>query len=225
MFNYHIIILNLERSTERKKILEDQFIKIGLNNYTFWPGFDASYIKNIRFNAPIIKGVGIGRDLSQAEICIIMTQISALKHAQVMKYENVVILEDDVIICEDWENRIIKLLKSLPKDWEHVYLAGKSNYVRIPMYEIPTIINAPKMEGAFSYVVNKNSISKIIKYCNEIITTYDDMIMHKIESNKLKSYLYLPFMTYHSPGKSTNWGTNIEEHTSKNYFRSKILNK
>jgi len=219
----HIIVLNLERASNRKKLLEEQFKKIGLTNYTFYPAYDGKNIINMSFSVPIIKGVGIGRKLNIMEVSIIMTHIGALKHAQIMGYENVIILEDDVVICEDWENRLKLLKKLLPETWEYVYLAGHSDYIKIPMYDTPTLIKAPKMVGAFSYMINKKGIEKLIKYCGEFVTTYDDMITHKVESGKLESYLYLPFMTYHLAGDSLNWeGHYSGEHSSKNYFKNKI---
>lgn len=222
--NHHIIILNLERSVTRKEALITQFERLGLTNYTFWPGFDANDIINMGFKVPIIKGVGKGRDLANTEISIIMSHLSALKHAQVMGYENVVILEDDVVICDDWEDRMTALLDTVPEDWDYVYLAGKSDYVVIPHYDEPTLIDAPKMVGAFSYVVNQNSIGKLIKFCNEFVTTYDDMIMHKAQTTarKLRSYLYIPFMAYHIAGPSINWKHDSPEHTSKGYFKTKL---
>jgi len=217
-----IIVLNLERSKNRKKSLEEQFKKVGLENYTFFPAFDGKNIINMSFSVPIIKGIGMGRKLSRFEISIIMSHIGALKYAQINQYEDVVILEDDVVLCEDWETRLKILKANLPEDWEYVYLAGHSDYVKIPMYEEPTILNAPKMVGAFSYMVNQKGIEKLIKYCGEFITTYDDIITHKIESGKLKAYLYLPFMTYHETGYSENWGIDSPAHISLTYFKNKI---
>ena len=175
------------------------------------------------YSVPIIKGVGIGRKLSIAEISIITSHIAALKYAQIMGFDNVVILEDDVVICEDWEERLKTLIQTLPEDWEYCYLAGHSDYVKIPMHDNPTIISAPKMVGAFSYLVNRAGISKLIKYCGEYVTTYDDMITHKIESKKLSGYLYLPFMTYHVMSMSENWENHFSgKHSSEIYFKNKI---
>jgi GR25 family glycosyltransferase involved in LPS biosynthesis len=156
-----------------------------------------------------------------------MSHIGALKHAQIMGYENVIILEDDVVICEDWEKRLDLLLKMLPENWEYVYLAGHSDYVKLPMYEYPTVIKPPPMIGAFSYLVNTTGMQKLIDYCSEFITTYDDMIMHKIQKEKLNGYLYIPFMVYHAGKESIIWGETPGHiahknnmHSSYNYFKN-----
>jgi len=226
----HIIVLNLDRSVDRKKLLQSQFDKYEIDNYTFYPAFDGKHILNMGLeNIPIIKGVGVGRKLQKSEIAVTMSHIGALKHAQIMGYDNVIILEDDVEICEDWDKRLQILLKSLPETWEYVYLSGHSDYVKIPKYEKPTIISAPKMIGAFAYLVNKRGIEKLIKYCGEIVTTYDDMIMHKIHSKNLRGYLYLPFMVYHSGQDSLIWNEtpghishNNNRHSSYGFFKNKL---
>lgn len=220
---YHIIVLNLQRSSDRKQLMEDQFKKLGLTNYSFFPCFDGKNIINMLFNVPIIKGSGLGRKLEKNEISIILSHIAALKHAQIMEYENTVILEDDVVLCEDWEERLDWLFKNLPKDWEYVYLAGHSDFVKLPMFEEPTIIKAPMMIGAFSYLVNKSGIQKLIDYCGEFVTTYDDMIMYKIQSGKLSGYYLAPYMTYHRDNISTLWeGLPSVNHPSKNYFKNRL---
>ena len=222
---YHIIVLNLEKSIDRKLLIENQFKKLELTNYTFFSCFDGKNILNMGLTAPILKGSGLGRKLEKNELCVIMSHIGALKHAQIMNYENLIIFEDDVVLCEDWKERIEWVFQNLPADWEYLYLSGHSNYVKLPMFEEPTIIKAPPMIGAFSYLVNKSGIEKLIKYCGEFITTYDDMIMHKIQSGKLNGYYLAPYMTYHVDSISTLWeGLPSVNHPSKNYFKNTLKN-
>jgi len=222
---YHIVVLNLQRSTERKQLLDQQFKKLELSNYFFFPAFDGKNIINISFSASIIKGTGIGRNLQHGEISIIMSHIGALKFAQTMNFENVIILEDDVVLCEDWKERIKWLFENLPKDWEYTYLAGHSDYVKLPYYENPTLIKAPQMIGAFSYLVNKSGMQKLIDFCGEFTTTYDDMIMHKIKNGKLQGYYLVPYMTYHADSMSTLWSIPSLNHPSKKYFKNKLTDE
>jgi len=228
--NRHIIVLNLDRSPERKILLEKQFKNIGISDYTFFPAYDGKKILNMGMGkVPILKGAGRGRNLLITEIAVIMSHLGALKHAQIMGYDDVIILEDDVVICEDWEHRLDILHKSLPENWEYVYLAGHSDYVKLPKHDKPTIMKAPPMIGAFSYLVNKIGIQKLINYCSEFTTTYDDMIMHKIQKEKLNGYIYFPFMVYHDGKESLIWSETPghlshknQKHSSFTYFKNKI---
>jgi len=220
-----IIVLNLERASDRKELLIEQFDNLKMKfgeDYMFFPAYDGKDIINMSMQVPIVTGVGLGRKLEKAEIAIIMSHLAALRHAEVMKYKEVIILEDDVVLCEDWKVRINLLKEHINEDWEYIYLSGHSDYVDIPIVKDPIVIPAPMMVGAFSYMVKPSAIPKLIKYGMQIVTTYDDMITLKIKSGKLKGYVYLPFMTYHNAKTSYIWGETSQNHSSKARFKNNI---
>jgi len=224
-----IFVLNLDRAADRKEEMISQFQKLEIKNYFFVPAYDGRYMTNLTLNANIGMGYGSGRQFQKGELGIIMTHLAIIKIAQMMNYEEIIVLEDDVILCEDWEERIKVLYKKLPKDWDYVYLSGHSDYVKFKRYEDPIIIPSPKMVGAFSYMVNKSAYKKISNYCTSFMTTFDDMIMHMIDQKKLKSYTYFPFMTFHNANGSYVWGTkpghishSNNMHSSYKYFKNKI---
>jgi len=231
-----IIILNLERASSRKEIMISQFTKLKMNenfHYYFIPAYDGMNITNFSFNVNIGIGYGIGRKFQKAELAIIMSQIAAIKFAQIMKFDNVIILEDDVILCEDWHKRLDILKEKLPENWEHVYLSGHSDYIKFNVYDVPTIITSPKMVGAFSYMVNKSAYSKITKFTSSFLTTFDDMILtmiHQSKINNLNSFVYFPFMTFHNANESFVWDSKTpghlahknNMHSSYQFFKNKI---
>ena len=228
-----IIVLNLERAVNRKENMIKQFDKLGLTentHYFFMPAYDGAYLSNFSFNMNIGIGYGTGRKFQKAEVAIIMSQMAAIKFAQMMNFENVIILEDDVILCEDWVQRIDTIIESLPENWEHAYLSGHSDYVKFKEYDKLTIEPAPKMVGAFSYLLNKRSYSKICKHVMSCLTTYDDLIMYIISENKLKSFVCFPFLAFHNANDSFVWdGTapghlshENNMHSSYKYFKNKL---
>jgi GR25 family glycosyltransferase involved in LPS biosynthesis len=233
-----IIVLNLERAPERKEIMIKQFTNLRMDqnlHYYFMPAYDGRYMSNLTLNANIGIGYGLGRQFQKGELGIIMTHLAALKFAQMMDWDNVIIIEDDVILCEDWHERLDKLFWLLPKDWEHVYLSAHSDYVKFENLfdvngNVPGIIKSPQAVGAFSYMVNKSAYSKVIKYTTSFMTTFDDMIMYMILQGKLNSHLYFPFMTFHNANNSFVWSEtpghlahdNTKMHSSYKYFKNKL---
>jgi GR25 family glycosyltransferase involved in LPS biosynthesis len=224
-----IFVLNLDRAPERKAGMISQFQKLGIENYYFMPAYDGRYITNLTFNANIGMGYGKGRLFQKGELAIIMTHLAIIKNANMMGYEEIIVLEDDVILCEDWYKRLDILKEKLPEDWDYVYLSGHSDYVNFKKYEDPTLISSPKMVGAFSYMVNKLAYKKISNYCTSFMTTFDDMIMHMIDQGKIKSFTYFPFMTFHNADGSFVWDSkpghiahSNNMHSSYKYFKNKI---
>lgn len=228
-----IIVLNLERAPQRKEIMIKQFQELRMDqnlHYYFMPAFDGRYMTNLTLNANIGMGYGSGRPFQKGELGIIMTHLASIKFAQTMNWDNIIILEDDVILCEDWHKRLDILFEKIPKDWEYVYLSGHSDYVKFNVYDQPIILKAPQMVGAFSYMVNKSAYSKIIKFATSFMTTFDDMMMHMIVQGKLIGYTYFPFMTFHNANDSFVWDktpghlahNNTNMHSSYKYFKNKI---
>jgi len=227
-----IIVLNLERAPQRKELIIQQFENLKMvqnSDYYFMSAFDGRYLTNLTFGANIGMGYGSGRLFQKAELSIIMSHISAIKFAQMMDFEEIIIIEDDVILCEDWNQRLDTLHQILPENWEYVYLSGHSDYVKFKIYNTPTVIPAPQMVGAFSYLVNKSAYSKIAKFATSFMTTFDDMMMHMISQKKINGYAYFPFMSFHNANESFVWDktpghlshTN-NMHSSYKYFKNKI---
>lgn len=217
-----IFILNLERSPDRKEKLQQQLDAAGVTDYHFFPAYDGRHITNLTFNANIGVGYGAGRQFQKAELAIIMSHIAVIRHAMMMEYDQIIVLEDDVALCEDWDDRLTMLFKQLPRDWEYVYLSGHSDYIQFKQHSTPIVEEAPPMVGAFSYMVNKSAYSKIVKQCTSFMTTYDDMIMNLIQQKKMKGHIYFPFMTYHNAETSLIWGVTAKEHSSKTFFKNKL---
>ena len=226
----NIIVLNLSRAESRKNNLIDQFKERDIINYHFLPAFDGRYITNLTMTANIGEGYGTGRKFQKAELGIIMSHLAAIKYAKMMNLEDIIILEDDVVLCNDWNERIEILKKSLPESWEHVYLSGHSDYVKFKKYESPTIIRSPKMVGAFAYLVKKSAYDKIINYCSSFMTTFDDMVMHMIDKKQLISYAYFPFVSFHNADESFVWNGETpghlahknNMHSSYSYFKTNL---
>jgi len=228
----NIIVISLERAQERlermKKQLADRNIEA-----VIYSCFDTNDIKNPTFggNIHLPGGFRHGDKMRGGEYCCTISHITALQIAKTMKWEHVIILEDDIIIAEDFEKRINHLFKILPANWEHVYLSGiprykgyhhKLNIVQIVLSDSEDMI---RVDGTCSYMVKNVAYDKMIKKLMSLQTTPDDMINHFIFQEKLlKSYIYFPFVTYVDDGKYSYIGNDRNEimHLSKDYYVEKL---
>ena len=132
-----IIVLNLERASKRKDNLIQQFDNLQMDerlHYYFLPAYDGRYMSNLTLSANIGMGYGAGRQFQKGELGIIMSHLSAIKFARMMNFNDIIIIEDDVILCEDWYKRLDILKEKLPANWEYTYLSGHSDYVQFKKY-------------------------------------------------------------------------------------------
>lgn len=117
-----VYYINMDKDTERKKFMVDQFEKFGIKNYYRIPGVevdeipDKIYWRNFnvdRLNDKYIKG----------QLGVRASHVNAVKHALSNNYKKILIFEDDAEITFD----INKLVESNLKnglDWDMLYFGG-----------------------------------------------------------------------------------------------------
>ena len=185
-----IVVINLDRAGERKEKISAQLDAQKLKYYIY-SGFDAKNLTNKTVSpGKLVKGYGSPRDFKKGEMGCTLSHIGVITMAKTLGWENVVILEDDIVLCKDFEKRLKLLFKYLPKTWEHVFLGGHL-YNHIPLLK-PSCVPSPKISGTYSYMLNHTVYDKAIKELSSMETTTDDLYEHM----KLKSYIFFPLFSY-----------------------------
>jgi hypothetical protein len=164
--NIEIKIVHYTPLVERKKFIEDQMIKYGLN-YNFITNFDREELvanELDKFNTSKLK---------MSEISLFLKQIEGIKSVQNIG----LILEDDVIFCDNFRNILNNYIKQLPEDWDFVFLGNGCNlHIPKPITDLDRNINIfiksnfPTSWGgngstrcADSYLVNSRTIKILLK--------------------------------------------------------------
>jgi GR25 family glycosyltransferase involved in LPS biosynthesis len=97
--NIPIFCINLERATERKSLIQKEWMdKLNLD-ITFWKGYDRKNITNNKFIYPYDKKLAINfmdRPLSEGEIACATSFCLLYEHLLENNYEEVIIMEDDI---------------------------------------------------------------------------------------------------------------------------------
>jgi GR25 family glycosyltransferase involved in LPS biosynthesis len=151
------------------------------------------------------------------------------RNCQKENWPYLIVLEDDIVLAEDFEKRINFLFKIIPSNWEHIYLSGfPSNSRKLdfkPVLEIPNIVPSIPTSGTFSMMIKNIAYEKIINKFSKFETTTDDILCKLIQTNKLISYTYYPFLTYHYSRYTYIWNKEEEKgsHPSIKYFKNKLL--
>jgi GR25 family glycosyltransferase involved in LPS biosynthesis len=227
----NIIVISLERAKERREQMETQLKKLNIEAIMF-NCFDVANIKNPTFGAKFTLpgGYRYGEDMKPGEIACTLSHIMALNMAKALNWEYVIILEDDVILAEDFEKRIKLLLNILPKNWEHVYLSGiprfntyfmNSNLLQL----IPsTKDKVNRVDGTCAFIIRNIAYDRFIVKLSSLETTPDDLINHFIfAEQQIKSYIYFPFVAFVNDEYTYIGETkNNRIHPSKQFYIEKI---
>lgn len=222
----NIIVISLERAKERRERIQAQLSALNIDAMIM-DAVDGQNLSNIEKNKRITLEGGYrnGEFFKPGEIACTMSHIKALQIAQKENWPYLIVLEDDVVLAEDFEKRIKILFQIIPPDWEHIYLSGIPRFGFMPQPNLSFVNIATSIftECTHSMVIRNNSYKKVINYLQRFETTTDDSYGKLITNGELKSYTYYPFVTYAYDEYTYIWDQKIQrEHKSKLYFKNRI---
>jgi glycosyl transferase family 25 len=113
--------INLRRRTDRWAFMSEQFTRLGL--------------KVERFEA--IEAESLSRevvgDRRPGGIACTMSHLAVIKEARRRGYPAIMLLEDDAVLCKDFNQRLELFLRIVPADWDMLFLGIDSIANEIPI--------------------------------------------------------------------------------------------
>lgn len=222
----NIIVISLERAKDRREKIKSQLASLNIKAIIM-DAVDGQNLVEAEKNKKITLegGYRFGEQFKPGEIACTMSHIKALQIAQKENWPYLIVLEDDVILAEDFERRIKILFQIVPPNWEHIYLSGipRFGFMPQPMIGLINVVSSIFTECTHSMIIKDSAYKKVINYLQKFLTTTDDSYNKIISLGELKSYTYYPFVTYAYDQFTYIWDQKIErEHKSKQYFKNKL---
>jgi GR25 family glycosyltransferase involved in LPS biosynthesis len=213
-----IIIINLERRFDRKKLMEEKMKKINITDYIFFQGVDGiddKYTKSYngifkKRKPPITRG-GYG---------IILTYILLMDYLVQNKYERVIIFEDDISFHKNidqlWETFDSKLFnqdiiwigsnQTQFSDKQIDIIQKSKNYI-LPYFPD---FSSDKIFGCYGIIMNKIAIIEMkkifdMKKLSEMYCV-DQMVCKLMRDKKLKGVILYPNLVIPDVTDSDNIG-------------------
>ena len=171
------MVINLATRTDRRLSIENQLKGL---DYQIIEG--VTYDKATPFNFT-----------NQGEYGCYLSHIKCLEYQKNYGKE-VLILEDDVFLCDDFANKLQKYILNLPKDYFIAYLGTYKIGVNYDEKLSEDLIRVRKRWGAFGYIVNHDKLDFILdkayNYRKAIDNLYKDIQKEYlcVEPNPLLAY-------------------------------------
>jgi GR25 family glycosyltransferase involved in LPS biosynthesis len=224
----NIIVISLPRAIERREKIVSRLAELKIDA-TIMDAIDAKDLPAAQLDRTIKNTFVKWRDgekFKPGEIGCLMSHIKAIKLAKENKWENVIILEDDVILSDEFKKGIKFLCRIIPPDWEHIFLGGHIYLSAPPIFQ-PSIVPVNfKVSGAYSYILRDKIYDKILGELSLMERPVDDVVeMFTWATNRIRSYIFFPFLAYPDISHSYIWEkedpNNI--HPSIKYFKNKLF--
>ena len=207
-----ILVIHYDKLLGRKQHMLKQLNEADLNDYEFVSNHGKDNL------TPTEKSKF--KNLTDGEISLMLHHFECYKIIS-EQYDYAIIFEDDVILADDFKNKIEKYISDLPNDWDMLFF-GKGHGLHIPKYRLRPDINIYKkmtdlknkipggIDGstrcADSYVVSKKCAQKLVQVINNLqVTTIPlDHLLNKINDFcKFNIYWSEPTITIQGTSNGT----------------------
>lgn len=206
--------LNLQRRTDRKKNMEQELLK-SRHNISRFAAINGDNLKSLDG----FKGTIKNSELKQ--YATYLSHLNMLKSAHKEKWSKVLILEDDITLSDDFDERLDFLMGELPKDWKIVYL-GFNGQLDTIIEDVSTWVYSVKnVYGCFGMLINGEFLSEMIQTVENYKVAIDEVI-HKYILPKHRCYSFIPFLLYVNDDYSDLWNKHRVINVIKNLYQPTI---
>lgn len=199
-------IIHYEPLIDRKKYLENQINnRIGFENYEFILS-NVDTDKKILEKNNYIYVSNLFNKLTNPEICNYEVQVNVWKKIVENKYKNTLIVEDDIIFKENYNQYIKEVLDNLPKDYDICFLSECCNlYPLNPDKKL--FVESNTSRCCVAYIISENACKKLIEVKN-FHFPIDHHLNFVKKSLELKYYWLDP--TIFNQGSVINYKSNAD---------------
>lgn len=136
------------------------------------------------------------RELNIAEISCTFKHREAIKRIAQECDNYGLILEDDVMFCENFPVTFNTFLQNTPKSWEAIFM-GCCAGLHVPQHRLIQGINAYRMDhpasrGGDSYMLTKDAARKISETMEKFVTISDWELAYQIYRHDIETYWWEP---------------------------------
>ena len=213
--NYIDIIywINLDRSTERRKNMENILKYIKISNIRI----SASDGKILSYDKIYNRFRNINDEQSKIEYACLLSHFDTIKTFMNSHYNNALILEDDITLeyLKFWNKTLCEIIQKAPYDWEIIML----NYVsQKKLKDLYTLNLNGQISCCQAYIINKKGANKLMNqlYLKDDIYTLNKSYKYTADDyifSCLKTYVYkYPYFTYPIENTSTIHSWQIDYH-------------
>lgn len=172
----NIFIINLKRRTDRKIAITKQFKLQKITKYEFIDGVDGTDLE-ILDKFLELKNNHKTQIVSSGHYACLLSHIKVIEEAKSRGYSNIMILEDDVVLCDNFINQLNKI--NIPL-YDMIYLGGITNKKKVFFSHW---VKSSNILGAYGYIISSNLFDYVLEELKKLTDYVDLFYMKNIQLN------------------------------------------
>ena len=166
----NIYVLNLKKRKDRLQHIKNELKKIDCKNYKIYESVDGNSIEN-------------KTKLRNGAFGLVKTYLNLHSELTKNNYNDVLIIEDDCVFCENFNHLLENYYNKIPKNWDFLYFGANHNYHIGYKTELinEEVLKLNHSYSAHCVLIKKNVFDELI---TNLInpTTQIDVILAKLQS-------------------------------------------
>lgn len=206
--------LNLEKRVDRKTKMEEELLKTR-HNILRYESIDGNTLEDLNgFNGTI-------KNSEFKQYATYLSHLNVMKIANDKKWGEVLILEDDVTLCDDFDERLTLFIDNLPDDWKIAYIGfnGQTNTIITDVSK--WVYSVKNVYGCFGMLIKGSFLPELIQIVESNKIAIDEVI-HKFVLPKYSCYSFIPFLLHVNDDYSDLWNKFRVIDVIKNLYREYI---
>lgn len=183
--------------TDRKKYVENVVSKYNIDLH--WISeYDKEQLDESELSAkfPYLFSNRCGRKLSLAEISLAMKHYCVFLDVIKNDYKNVVVFEDDIILVDDFDNKLKKYINQLPENYDLLWIGVCCDlHTTQTNPDINVYFNTHGSRCTHAYVISNDACRKLVDFFPNIYQAIDWFFNTSIHTLRLNNYWAEPALS------------------------------
>jgi GR25 family glycosyltransferase involved in LPS biosynthesis len=188
----HIFIVHYTPLTDRKAYLIKRFTELGISNYTFYEEYNRNTTSK-----ETMKHYFKLNNLTPAQICITIAHLEIYRIIAQRKYTRCLILEDDAILCPDFDVKLASYMKELPEDFHLAFLSSGCGLVSQNVSANKVWYRASSSRTCSGYVIGFPTCERLLETAIPFVKAIDHELNIQINKHNLNTYWAEPALIKH----------------------------
>ena len=137
-----------------------------------------------------------GQKLSKAEISLVMKHYTAFNDVIQNNFKNVVVFEDDIILCDDFDVKLNKYINQLPIDYDILWIGTCCN-LHVPQINpsLNVYLHRHGSRCTHAYVISQQGCKKLLNYFHTIYQPIDWYFNNAVRTLNMNNYWAEPALS------------------------------
>jgi len=204
----NVYICHYTKLTDRKNILINHLSDLGIHNYEWVENYNTDNwdVEEIKKEYPnIFQIITHGKILPNSIVSLLLKHLWILKDIVKNQYKSVLVLEDDVVLCENFKEKLNLYMSQLPPDWDLGWVGTCCN-LHAAMNGNTNVYRKEGSRCTHAFIINLKCAETLLPHINYPNNAADWYYNYLIEKHNLNNYWFEPPLAI----QNKNFKTSLE---------------